>query len=189
MPKKQPIPHASIVPEERIERRILLLRGLKVMLSTDLALLYDVPAKRIGETVGRNKDRFPPDFMFQLTWAETRSLRSQIATLDQQEHFRYRPYAFIEEGIAMLSAVLRSPTAIAVSIQIMRAFVRLRQIIASHDHLRDKLDDLENKLLDHDEKFSLVFDAIRQLMDADADESSKPRIGYHTESKPSEKSE
>lgn len=182
MPKQVAVTVKCLIPVERIERRIYMLRGHKVMLSADLAELYGVPAMRLNQAVRRNGERFPDDFMFQLTWEEAESLRSQIVILKAKRggHAKYRPYAFTEEGIAMLSAVLRSPTAIAVSIQIMRAFVRLREILASHADLRKRLDDLERKMSEHDERLTAVFDAIRELM-AEPAEQQKTRIGYATE--------
>lgn len=171
----------ATLPPERIERKIYLLRGQKVMLSHDLAELYGVPVKQFNQAVTRNVERFPDDFMFQLSAEEVGSLRSQFVTLKGRgRHTKYRPYAFTEEGVAMLSAVLRSPTAVRVSIQIMRVFVRLRQLLSSNDDLRRRLDELERSMLDHDEKFGLVFDAIRQLMD-EPREKRKPPVGFHTE--------
>ena len=119
--------------------------------------------------------------MIQLTWDEARVSRSQIATLKQGANIKYRPYAFSEHGAVMLAAILNSPIAIQASIQVVRAFVRLRQILASHEQFRRKLDAMERKLEDHDQNFAAVFEAIRQLMDADAEEGSKPRIGFETE--------
>ena len=169
------------IPVERIERRILLVRGQRIMLSSDLAQLYGVTTKQLNQATNRNRNRFPADFMFQLTWAESRKLRSQFVTLDGT-HYRFRPYAFTEEGVAMLSAVLRSPTAVAVSIEIMRVFVRLRKLLSSHHQLRRKLDSLERKLAEHDKHFAVVFDAIRQLM-SDDEAPPKARIGYDAETR------
>ena len=171
----------AVIPVERIEQRIYVIRDQKVLLSHDLAGLYGVSVKVLNQAVKRNLERFPSDFMFQLTLSETRNLRSQILTIDKGGHFRYRPYAFTEQGVAMLPAVLRSGTAVAVSVQIMRAFVRLRQLLASSETFRRKLAAMERKLEDHDEKFGAVFEAIRQLMDADEEEAGKPRIGYESE--------
>ena len=160
----------SLIPVERIERAILMIRGHKVMLDRDLAELYEVPTKVLNQAVKRNKDRFPEDFTFQLTMEEAKSwwarkidmpLRSQTVTLKRGQHLKYRPYAFTEHGVLMLSSVLNSERAIKVNIEIMRAFVRLRQILASHIQLARKLEELENK---YDSQFKVVFDAIRQLM-------------------------
>lgn len=150
----------SIAPIEHIESAILFIRGQKVMLDGDLARLYGVSAKRLNEAVRRNRDRFPEDFTFQLTGGELRNLRSQIATSNWGGR-RYRPYAFTEQGVAMLSSVLRSKRAVKVNIEIMRAFVRLRRMLASNDELARKLAALEKK---YDAQFKVVFDAIRELM-------------------------
>ncbi|MBN2215930.1 MAG: ORF6N domain-containing protein [Pirellulales bacterium] len=149
------------------------------MLDSDLASLYDVETKRLVEAVKRNVQRFPEDFAFQLDVDEFDNLRSQIATSSSWGGRRYPPYAFTEQGVAMLSSVLRSPRAVAVNIEIMRAFVRLRRILASHADLARKLDALEKK---YDAQFRVVFDAIRQLM-APPDEKSRRRIGFHASNK------
>jgi len=153
----------SIVPVERIERHILLIRGHKVMLDSDLAELYGVEVKVLNQSVKRNIDRFPEDFMFQLTAEEDESLRSQFVTLKngRGRHRKYPPYAFTEQGVAMLSGVLNSPRAVQVNIEIMRTFVLLRQMLASNEGLARKLAALEKK---YDSQFRAVFDAIRQLM-------------------------
>jgi len=165
----------GIVSPERIEKSIFLFRGLKVMLDADLAELYGVSVKRLNEQVRRNIKRFPVDFMFQLTREEHDSLRSQIATLKGRrgEHRKYLPYVFTEQGVAMLSGILNSERAIRVNIEIMRAFVRLRQILASNAQLARKLDALEKK---YDAQFKLVFDAIRQLNDAAGAEQTQDRV-------------
>jgi phage regulator Rha-like protein len=153
----------SDLPVERIERAILLIRGHKVMLDEDLAALYEVETRALVQAVQRNVERFPGDFMFQLTHEEYRSLRSQSVILKtgRGQHRKYAPYAFTEQGVAMLSSVLRSDRAVQVNIEIIRAFVRLRQMLASHAELARKLDALEKK---YDTQFKAVFDAIRQLM-------------------------
>jgi hypothetical protein len=151
----------SLVAVERIERAILLIRDKKVMLDANLASLYGVDTKVLVQAVKRNLERFPEDFMFQLTQEEFANLRSQSVTSSDWGGRRYPPYVFTEQGVAMLSSVLRSPRAIQVNIEIMRAFVRLRQLIASHAELARKLDALEKK---YDAQFKAVFDAIRQLM-------------------------
>ena len=167
---------ASIIPAERIERAILLVRGQKVLLDKDLAELYGVATKVLNQAVKRNLARFPDDFMIQLTAEEAEALRSQIVTLKtgRGEHRKFLPYAFTEQGVAMLSSVLNSERAIEVNIAIMRAFVRLREMIASHKDLARKLDDLERK---YDSQFKMVFEAIRQLMLPPAI-TKKPRIGF-----------
>jgi phage regulator Rha-like protein len=167
-----------LIPAERIERSILLIRGQKVILDSDLAALYGVSTKRLNEQVRRNTRRFPGDFMFQLTADEAESLRSQFATSKTgRGGRRYQPYAFTEQGVAMLSTVLNSERAIDVNIAIMRAFVRLREILATHKELAAKLAELEHKLGGHDEKFQIVFEAIRQLM-TPPPAPKKRRIGF-----------
>ena len=151
----------SLVPVDRIEKIILLLRRQKVMLDADLAGLYGVETKVLVQAVKRNLERFPEDFMFQLSREEYDNLRSQSVTSSDWGGRRYPPYAFTEQGVAMLSSVLRSRRAVQVNIEIMRAFIRLRQMLASHAELARKLDALEKK---YDAQFKDVFEAIRQLM-------------------------
>jgi hypothetical protein len=160
---------------ERIERSILLIRGHKVLLDDDLAELYDVQTKVFNQAVKRNRNRFPSDFMFQLTDEEYQSLRSQFVTLNtgRGRHRKYLPYAFTEQGVAMLSSVLRSARAVQVNIEIMRAFVRLREMLATHKDLAVKLEAMEKK---YDAQFKVVFDAIRQLMIPP--EPKKRKIGF-----------
>jgi phage regulator Rha-like protein len=147
------------------------------MLDRDLAALYGVATKRLNEQVRRNLARFPDDFMFQLDAEEAEVLRSQSATLKlgRGQHRKYRPYAFTEQGVAMLSSVLNSDRAIEVNIAIMRAFVRLREMLASNKDLARKLDALEKK---YDAQFRVVFDAIRQLMAPPTEDQKKRRIGF-----------
>lgn len=165
----------QIVPPQRIEKSIFLIRGQKVMLDTDLAELYQVSTKVLNQAVKRNQDRFPADFMFQLTHEEFTALRSQNVTLEsgRGRHRKYLPNAFTEQGVAMLSSVLRNKTAVQVNIEIMRAFVRLREILATHKDLAAKLETLERK---YDAQFKVVFDAIRQLMTPP--EPKKRKIGF-----------
>jgi hypothetical protein len=167
-----------IIPPERIERGILLIRRHRVMLDDDLADLYGVDTKELNRAVRRNLDRFPSDFMFQLTAREFNNLRFQFGTSRSWGGRRYRPYVFTQEGVAMLSGVLRSKRAVAVNIEIMRAFVRLRQILASHAQLARRLNALESK---YDGQFAVVFDAIRALMAEPDEAAGKPKIGYHAE--------
>jgi hypothetical protein len=159
---------------ERIERAILLLRGHKVILDADLAGLYEVQTKVLKRAVKRNLARFPDDFMFELNDRELENLRYQFGT-SRWGGRRYRPYAFTEQGVAMLSSVLRSRRAVRVNIEIMRAFVRLRTLLASHQDLARKLVALEKK---YDAQFKVVFDAIRQLMTPP--EPSRRPIGFGT---------
>jgi hypothetical protein len=151
---------ASIVPDERIERAIYLIRDEKVMLDSDLANLYEVETKVLIQAVKRNIDRFPHDFMFQLSNKEFADLKSQIVTSSWGGR-RYAPYAFTEQGVAMLSGILRSYRAVRVNVEIMRAFVRLRRMLSENAELSRKLDSLESK---YDKQFKVVFDAIRALM-------------------------
>jgi hypothetical protein len=162
---------------EQVERNILLIRGHRVMLDTDLAKLYGVPTKVLNQAVKRNASRFPPDFMFQLTMEEATALRSQFATLEtgRGQHRKYRPYAFTEQGVAMLSSVLHSERAIQVNIAIMRAFVQLREMIGSNKGLARRLNELEQK---YDSQLRVVFEAIRELM-AEPEPKVK-RIGFKT---------
>jgi hypothetical protein len=171
----------SLIPAERIEMSILLIRGEKVLLDAQLAELYGVPVKRLNEAVSRNSDRFPPDFMFRLSAKEFRNLRSQFATSSSWGGRRYPPYAFTEHGAVMLAAVLNSPIAVDASIQVVRAFVRIRQLVAGSEVFRRKLAKLESKLKEHDSRFAIVFDAIRQLMDDAHEARTKAPIGYGTE--------
>ena len=156
------------------------LRHEKVMLDSDLAELYDVPVKALNQAVKRNQERFPEDFMFQLSAAEVEHLthsRSQTVTLKRGMNVKYRPYAFTEQGVAMLSSVLRSERAVEVNIAIMRTFVQLRRLMDSNRGLAKKIEALEQK---YDEQFAVVFDAIKQLVADDADRKKQPkrRIGF-----------
>ncbi len=162
-----------------IEHRIYSLRGQRVMLSFDLSALYGVQPKALVQAVKRNIDRFPQDFMFQLSDGEFRNLKSQFVTSSWGGLRRAAPYAFTEQGVAMLSSVLRSKRAVQVNINIMRAFVRLREMMAGHQDLAKKLAELERK---YDAQFKVVFDAIRNLMEPPATTKQK-QIGFRTEAK------
>jgi len=173
----------ELVLQETVESKIFMLRGHKVMLSVHLAKLYKVRVKALIQAVKRNVERFPEDFMFQLTWEEAGLLRSQIVTLNDNDakrgtHLKYPPYAFTEQGVAMLSSVLNSKSAIQVNIAIMRAFVKLRCILTTHKELADKLNELERKFNQHDKDILVIFEAIRQLMEPPP-APPKPRIGFH----------
>ena len=168
--KKQASP---LIPRERISQAILLLRGQKVMLDADLAVLYGVETKTLVQAVKRNIERFPEDFMFQLTKQEFDNLRSQSVTSSWGGR-RYPPYAFTEQGVAMLSSVLRSERAVQVNIEIMRAFVSLRQMLVTNTALARKLATLEKK---YDAQFKVVFDAIRELMKPPEPKKKRP-IGF-----------
>jgi len=172
------VANQSVVPVERIEKRIFFLRGQKVMLSPDLAELYQVKPRVLVQAVKRNIDRFPKDFMFQLSKDEFANLKSQIVTSSWGGLRRATPYAFTEQGVAMLSSVLRSKRAIQVNIEIMRVFVRLRQMLASNAELARKLQLLEKK---YDVRFRVVFEAIRQMMKPP--EPKRHPIGFRVEEK------
>jgi hypothetical protein len=150
----------SLIPVERIDQAILMVRSHKVMLDKDLAGLYGVTTKALNQAVRRNSGRFPEDFMFRLTPEEAEPLRSQSVTASKR-NVRYRPYAFTEQGVAMLSSVLRSERAVLVNVEIMRAFVRMRQLLTANADLARRLDALEKQ---YDVQFKAVFDAIRELM-------------------------
>jgi hypothetical protein len=152
----------KLAPSEGIEESILTLRGEKVMLSIDLARLYEVQVRALVQAVKRNRERFPSDFMFQLTTAEWADLKSQFVISSWGGSRRATPYALTEEGVAMLSAVVRSSRAVAVSIGIMRAFVRLRRLVIGRPDLAARLAELEQK---YDTQFKVVFEAIRRLME------------------------
>jgi hypothetical protein len=163
----------TVVTTRNIEKRIMVIRGEKVMLDAYLASLYEVETKVLLQALKRNMNRFPEDFMFQLTKQEVRDLRSQNVTSSWGGR-RYPPYVFTEQGVAMLSSVLRSDRAVQVNIEIMRAFVKLRQMLASHTELASKLEALESK---YDEQFKVVFEAIRQLM-VPPETEQKNQIGF-----------
>ncbi len=161
------------IPIETVERRILSIRGQKVMLSIDLAELYQVEPRVLVQAVKRNHERFPADFMFPLTRLEYANLKSHFVISSWGGARRATPYAFTEQGVAMLSSVLRSPRAVQVNIAIMRAFVKLREILATHRDLAQRLDEIESK---YDSQFKVVFDAIRGLMMPP--EKPRRRIGF-----------
>jgi hypothetical protein len=173
--------HRPLLAPGIIEREILVLRRHRVILDEHLAPLYGVEVKVLNQAVKRNRERFPEDFMFQLTAEETALLRSQTVTLDvgRGAHRKYRPYAFTEQGVAMLSSALRSPRAVQVNIEIMRAFVRLRRMLQENADLARRLAALEKK---YDTQFKVVFDAIRELMEPSV-QASRP-IGFTKKSEP-----
>jgi hypothetical protein len=180
----------AVVPIERIEKTILLIRGQKVILDSDLARIYGVATKVFNQAVKRNRERFPEDFMFQLTREEAERLqrskspmaapnRSQIVTGSQKHRDpRFLPYAFTEHGAIMAATVLSSSIAVRASLQVVRTFVRLREMLATHKELASKLTDLERKLEGHDQAIQTLFDAIRQLLTAP--EPKRRRIGFYT---------
>ncbi len=169
----------ELIPLERIESKILFLRGQKVMLDRDLAELYGVPTKNLKRAVQRNKDRFPDDFAFVLNSEEFANWRCQFGTSNSVKMgLRRAPTAFTEQGVAMLSSVVNSERAIQVNIAIIRTFVRLRQLLASHEDLARKLAELEKK---YDAQFKMVFDALRELMTPP--EPKRNEIGFHVKEK------
>ena len=163
----------ELIPEEVVEKKIYLIRGQKIMLSIHLAELYGVETRALNQAVKRNIDRFPEDFMFQLKDSEAEWLVSQNVIPHKKYFGGSLPYAFTEQGVAMLSSVLNSERAVQVNIAIMRAFVKLREMIASNKDLARRLDDIEKK---YDAQFKVVFDAIRQLMTPP--EPKKRKIGF-----------
>lgn len=154
----------TVVPVERIEKDILFIRGQKVMISVDLAKLYGVETRVLNQAVKRNIERFPADFIFQLKNTEAEFLVSQNVIPNKKLLGGHLPYAFTEQGVAMLSSVLNSDRAIQVNITIMRAFVKLRETLSTHKELVIKFDELENKIEKHDKSIKAIFEAIRQLM-------------------------
>ncbi len=171
--------HKDLVAANSIEQRILFLRDSRVLPDSDLAILYGVTVKRLNEQVRRNRERFPNDFMFQLTDEEYERLRSHFATLKKGRgsHRKYLPYVFTQEGVAMLSSVLRSKRAIQMNIAIMRAFVRLREAMSAHAEIALKLKQLEFKADKHEKEIRGIFEIIRRLIEAPP-ESPKRRIGF-----------
>ena len=166
------------VPQEVVEQKIYLIRGQRVMIDSELAVLYGVETKQLTRQVRRNITRFPSDFMFRLTKDEYAALRCQIGTLKRGRHSKYLPYAFTEQGVAMLSSVLNSERSIQVNIAIMRVFVRLKEILSTNKELAHKLAQLEHRIEKHDTEIHAIFEAIRQLMKP----SDKPKrsIGFHS---------
>ena len=178
MSRKTKATDTPAVATHAIEQRIFLIRGQKVMLDMDLAALYGVTTKRLNEQARRNAGRFPLDFMFQLTADEFAALRSQIATLKpgRGQHRKYLPYAFAEHGALMAASILNSQRAIEVSVYVVRAFVRLRELIASNKELEHKLQELERRVGAHDEALAHLIAAIRQLMNPPP--PKRRRIGF-----------
>lgn len=167
----------TLIPVESIGQQILLIRGAKVMLDSDMAELYGVTTKRLNEQAKRNLDRFPADFMFQLADDEHAALRSQIATSKTgRGGRRYAPYVFTEHGAIMAATILNSPKAIEMSVFVVRAFIRLREVLSTHKELAAKLEALERKIGGHDRAIAGLIDAIRQLMAAPT--QSKRPIGF-----------
>jgi len=166
----------SIVPVERVEKAIVHMRGHKVILDADLARLYGVTTKRLNEQVKRNRDRFPEDFLFRLSEEEKAEVVANCDHLSNLKFSRTLPYAFTEHGAIMAASVLNTPRAIEASIFVVRAFVRLRQMVSTHKELSVKLSELESKIENHDESIEAIFEAIRQLMAPP--EKSRGKIGF-----------
>lgn len=173
----------SVIPDETVINKIYLIRNEKVMLDSDLAELYGVETKRLNEQVKRNIDRFPDDFMFQLTETEFENLKSQIATSSWGGR-RTLPYAFTEHGVLMLSSVLNSDLAIKVNIQIMRVYTKIRNMLATHKDLLLKFEQFETKFADHDDKIMLIFEYLKQFEEAkqqQLEQANRKRIGFKTD--------
>ena len=154
----------EIIPQISIESRIHLIRGKKVMLDRDLAELYEVTTGNLNKAVKRNLDRFPEDFMFQLSQEEVEVLRFQFGSLKRGEHFKYMPYAFTEQGVAMLSGVLNSTRAVTINIQIMRAFVRIRNLVSDYSELQRAIGTIERRVNDHDKALEIAFSTLKKFI-------------------------
>ncbi len=191
LPKSRAVPACGMTGRsltmQGIERAIHLVRGHRVMLDAELARLYGVETKNLNKAVKRNLSRFPDDFMFRLTEEEASALRFQIGTSKSRGGRRYLPFAFTQEGVAMLSSVLTGKQAIAVNVEIMRVFVRLRHLLATNDRIAKRLDEFEQKVgirfASHEKHFRDVFEAIRQLIDAGDDDGPPSKIGFDTSAK------
>ena len=184
MPKTDVMANTILLAEAAIINKIYLIRGKKVMLDYDLAEMYAVETKQLKRQVRRNMERFPADFMFELTPEEYESLRSQIGTLKRGEHSKYAPMAFTEQGVAMLSSVLGSPTAIEVNIQIIRVFTRIREMLSTHKDILVKLEQIEKELLkqgirmnEHEADIQAIFQVLKKLIEEPA-EKPRPRVGF-----------
>lgn len=169
---------------DQITSSIYLIRGEKVIMDFTLAQLYEVEVRTLKRSVRRNLQRFPSDFMFELTKAEYHSLRSHFGMLKRGEHSKFLPFAFTEQGVAMLSGVLNSPRAILVNIAIMRAFVQIRRYLESHKELARRIDELEKAVSGYDEKIQLIFSAIRQLMEKKENIPDRNPVGFKIKGKP-----
>lgn len=172
----------TILKKENIVEHIHIMRGVKIMLDHDIATLYGVQTKVLKQAVRRNLKRFPEDFMFELTAEEFQSLRSQSVTLKRGQHSKYLPFAFTEQGIAMLSGILTSDKAVAVNIEIMRAFIQFRKLAFNVQKLEEKIKELEKK---HTKNFAIVFEALKLLIKQESE--PRKRIGYKTKNDETEK--
>ncbi|MHC4268784.1 MAG: ORF6N domain-containing protein [Planctomycetota bacterium] len=175
--KKQKDTEKTLVPQEIIEGKILFIKGKKIMLDSDLAMLYGVETKQLTRQVRRNIDRFPNDFMFQLSRDEYNELlRCQFGTLKRGQYSKYLPYAFTEHGILMLSSILNSKKAVQVNIQIMRTFTKLREMMLSYKDLQKKIEAMERKHAKHDEHFQIIFKTIKEMLNPPVEKKGK--IGF-----------
>ena len=167
-----------IITEEFIVGKILLIRNKKVIIDDDLSKLYGVETKQLKRQVRRNLDRFPEDFMFELTRSEYEILRSQFGTFKQGEHSKYLPMAFTEQGVAMLSSVLNSPAAIKVNIEIIRVFTKIREVLTESLNVKLELEHIKKKLMNHDKNIELVFNYLDEMMEKQEPKSERNKIGY-----------
>ena len=168
----------SIIPIEVIENKIYFIRNVKVMLDSDLASLYEVDTSQLKRQVRRNIDRFPEDFMFELTSIEYEILRCQIGILKKGQHAKYLPMAFTEQGVAMLTSILNSKTAIIVNIQIIRVFTKIREVLVDTLNLKIEIDNIKKKLNNHDKNIELVFSYLDEMMDKKENTVERTTIGY-----------
>lgn len=168
----------SIIPIEVIENKIYFIRNVKVMLDSDLASLYEVDTSQLKRQVRRNIDRFPEDFMFELTSIEYEILRCQIGILKKGQHAKYLPMAFTEQGVAMLTSILNSKTAIIVNIQIIRVFTKIRKVLVDTLNLKIEIDNIKKKLNNHDKNIELVFSYLDEMMDKKENIIERTKIGY-----------
>jgi len=169
------------IPDEVVMEKIYVIRSKKVMLDRDLAELYEVVTRRLKEQVRRNMDRFPEDFMFELTEKEHQQLKEQFGKRNRGSHSKYPPFAFTEYGVLMLASVLNSERAIQVNIQIVRIFTKMREMLLTHKDIIDRLDQIEHTLSGHDEKITLIFEYLKQLekdKQGELEQKNRPRIGY-----------
>jgi len=174
------------IPDEVLMNKIYFIRGQKVMLDSDLAELYEVATKRLKEQVRRNNERFPEDFMFELTTEEYQKIKAQLGQVTRGEHSKYRPFAFTEHGVLMLSSVLNSDRAIKVNIQVMRIYVRIREMMMLNKDILQRLESIERKLNGQDNQIMIVFEYLKQFEQTkqqELEQKNRPKIGY----KPSKK--
>jgi len=167
-----------IISEELIMSKILLIRDQKVMIDSDLARLYGVETKQLKRQVRRNFDRFPDDFMFELTKSEFEILRSQFGTIKQGEHSKYLPMVFTEQGVAMLSSVLNSPAAIKVNIEIIRVFTKIRKVLTESLNVKLEIEEIKKKLVNHDKNIELVFNYLDEMIEKQENKVERNKIGY-----------